>query len=663
MDTLRTALVIFLTALVAGAETRVRITGLSGRSEAQILEEMGGRLAQVSTSAASPSRADDAAFLVRQVLRKDGYGEVQVDWKIISSTEIMLSVRAGQRLALGTVTITGVPTDEAKKLAKLFSRPAAKDQNFGSSSPPFREEDVETGLAYLRQELNAEGYWLAQATLTSRTTDPVTGIVALTIEVHPGVRHPIASAKITSQDGRGMSETKLATDPFAGRFATTGNLNAMRLAVEDVFRSEGYPDAEISMTRTVDERFFIPEFHIDIGKRVRLDHIHIEGLERTKPARIAARMKSLEGDWYDEAAMNKRLRGLLATGAFSSVRVETEDVAPDHIDATLHLDEARAREVTLAAGGDSYQGPILRAAYADRNLLGQLLGFSTGFEFSGRGVLGETKLTDPWVFGSDVSATARVYALIYGREGYTSFETGLEGKAICKFGDHYSLELLAGYALVNLTEDGLPSSELGETVYTQPHLRLTQTLDFRDSPILPTSGWHLETPFEIGAAVGNLSTTYAKAGLTGGWYHQLNSLYQLGLGGEWGVLIPSGGGQDLPIDLRLFNGGARSVRSFQERDLGPSVNGYPTGGEAMWNANAELIRKLGGTLKAVAFVDAGSIARHYDQLGSSDIEIAPGLGLRLDLPIGPVRLEYGYNLTRGPGEPIGTLHFAIGAAF
>jgi outer membrane protein assembly factor BamA len=258
---------------------------------------------------------------------------------------------------------------------------------------------------------------------------------------------------------------------------------------------------------------------------------------------------------------------------------------------------------------------------------------------------------------------ARYYALVYRREGYRSFETGLEGQTTWKFGDHYTLDLLGGYSLVNLSEDGLPVSELGETVYTQPRLRLTQTLDYRDSAVLPTRGWHLESPLEIGAAVGNLSTSYAKASLKGGWYHKLNSDYQLGLGGDVGVLIPSGDGQDLPIDLRLFNGGSRSVRSFPERQLGPTVNDYATGGEATWNSNAELIRSLGGTLKAVAFFDAGTLSRSYDQLGSSDIELAIGLGLRLNLPIGPIRLEYGYNLTQDSGEPTGTLHFAIGITF
>ena len=137
--------------------------------------------------------------------------------------------------------------------------------------------------------------------------------------------------------------------------------------------------------------------------------------------------------------------------------------------------------------------------------------------------------------------------------------------------------------LVNLSADGLPSSELGETVYANPRLRLTQTLDFRDNPVLPKEGWHLENPLEIGAAVGDISTSYVKAGLTGGWFHEINRHYQIGIGGEWGVLMPGGDGEDLPIDLRLFNGGARSVRSFPERELGPLVDGYPTGGEAMWN--------------------------------------------------------------------------------
>ena len=663
MNLLRTSLILMLTALSAVAETRVRITGTKQKSENEILDLMGGRLAHVRANEAAPSRADDAAFLVRQVLRKDGYTDVRVDWKIVGRGEIVLTVHEGGRLSLGRVRVNGVPPAEAEKLAKLYARPARKGHSFTSGAAPFREEDAETGLSYLRQELNAQGYWGGEAAVTNRTTDPASGAVDLTIDVRPGPLYSISEAKIVSRDGRGMPEAQAAANPYAGKTATTGNLNAMRLAVEEVFVSSGYPDAEISMTRTLDAPRFVPEFFINLGKRVRLNRIDVEGLVRTNPKRIEARLKSLEGDWYDEAAMNKRLRGFLAIGAFSSARLETREIAGDRIDATLHLEEARAKEISFAAGGDSYLGALLRTTYTDRNLMGELLGFSAGFEFSSRGVLGEARLVDPWFMGTDAAASARVYALVYGREGYSTFETGLEGTGTWEFGDHYKLEALAGFSFVNLTEDGLPVSELGETVYGQPRLRVTQTLDYRDSAVLPRNGWHLTAPLEIGSAMGDLSTSYVQAELSGAWYHTFENDWQIVLGGAGGILMPSGDGVDLPINLRLFNGGARSVRSFPERELGPTVEGYPTGGEGVWHANVELIRRLAGSLKAVGFVDAGSLSREFDKLSSGDVELAVGLGLRLDLPIGPVRLEYGYNLTRDPGDPVGTLHFAIGVAF
>lgn len=655
--------VFLLTALLSAGETNVRITGTTRKSEGQVLELMAGRLEHVRTHDASPSRADDAAFLVRQVMKKDGYASVKVDWKIISRNEIKLTVVENVRLEVGKVTLTGVPPDEADKLAKLYGRPARKDHPLGTDSAPYREEDEAQGLSYIRQELNAQGYWNAEARVAKHQPDPTTGQMNPFIEVRPGVLHTIAMARVSTPDDRAASSTRAIVEPFVGKKATTGNLNAMRFAVEQFFISNGYPDAKIAMGRTLESSKFIPEFSIDLGKRVRLRDIRIDGLQRTDPARIVQRMEPLEGDWYDEAAMNKRIRGLLATGAFTSVRVEKAPVSADSVDATLHFQEAKAREFSAAIGADSYQGGILRLTYADRNLFGQVIGFSSGFEFSARGVLGETKLTDPWLFGTDVAATARAYALFYGREGYTALEAGLEGKVNWKSGDHYSLEVLLGASVVNLAEDGLPSSALGETVYANPRIRVTQSLDFRDSAVLPKSGWHFESPVELGAAVGEVSTAYFKSGLTGGWYHALNKQYDVGVGGEVGLVVPSGDPANLPIDLRLFNGGARSVRSFPERDLGPSLGEYPTGGEAMWNSNVELIRNLTGSLKAVAFFDAGTLSRGFKEFGTSEIELATGLGIRLDLPIGPVRLEYGYNLTRDPGEPMGTLNFAIGVAY
>lgn len=654
---------VLLSLSTAVAETQLQITGLQQRSESQVLELTRGMLTHVRAGVATPYRADDAAFLVRKVLQKDGFASVQVEAQVINPRLIHLKVREGLRLSLNKVTLVGAAPDDEKKLSQIFSRAAEKDRPLAIINPPFREEDLATGLSSVRQQLNSEGYWEAQVTLASRSLDPANGNVDLVVSVKPGNLHRIGTAQFAGSGAAGFRQAATTLSPFVGRVATTGNLNAMRLAVEQSFVTQGYPDTQISMAQSLGQNQFTPLFTIELGKRVRLRKVHLEGLVRTVPSRLANHFRKSEGDWYDEAAMNQRLRGFLSTGAFSGVRLETTVVGEDTIDATLHFEEARAKEYTLAAGADSFQGFILRTGYTDRNLMGRLLGFNSGFEFSARGILGETRITDPWLYGSDVAGTARFYALIYGFEGYKSFETGFDGKITWKHGDHFTTDLLAGVSLVNLSENGLPSTELGETVYTHPRIVLTHSIDYRDSKVLPKSGWHIDVPLELGSAVATTPTSYARAGLTGGWFRRLNKHYDIGLGGESGVLVPTGDGQDLPIDLRLFNGGSRSVRSFTERDLGPSVDGYPTGGEAMWNVNAELIRNLTDSFKAVAFADAGSLSRNFEDLGAGDLEMAIGLGVRLDLPIGPVRVEYGYNLTQDPGEPTGTLHFAIGAAF
>lgn len=648
---------------VAHGETRVRISGLSGRSEGQVLESMGGRLDHVRGAAATQASAEDAAFLLGQVLKKDGYVGAGVTWKIAASDEIQLIVDEGLRYSLGSVRVLGVSKSDEKYMARLFRKVAEKDRFLFGGVAPFREGDIDEGLLNVRRELNADGYWDAEVLVRERWVDGRTGVVDLTLECAPGTRCVISEPKVTSVDGRGVKLVTAEVRPFVGKTATTANLNAMRVAAEEIAVSRGYPDAVVKMGRVSVAGAFVPEFRIDLGKRLKLNRVLVTGLERTDAKRVLRRMEVARDDWYNEAAMNRAVRGLLATGAFSSARIETEEIGNKMVDATLHLTEAKAKEIGFAAGYGSYEGFIGRVSYSDRNLFGNVIGLNSGIEVSSRGLLGELRLTDPWFLGKDLPLSGRLYAFIYGHEGYDTREEGVEGKLIWKFGDHYAVDLSAASSVVNLSEDGLPVEELGETVYLHQRVKLNQSLDYRDSLILPTKGWHLDCPVELGSAIGDISTSYARFGLSGGWHRRIHRFYDLGIGGSLGGIFPFGDSEDLPIDLRMFNGGSRSVRSFPNRELGPLVGGYPTGGEAGWNTNIELMRNIWGSLKGVTFIDAGGLARNREEWGSADVELAAGLGFRLDLPIGPVRLEYGYNLTRDEGEPSGTLHFAIGFAY
>jgi len=650
-----------LSAIPASAETDVDIRGMGSKSEREVLQLLGGRLEYIRKKDASTWRANDAAFMVENVLQNDGYYEVTVRGVVESSNRIALLVNEGQRLSLGTVTMTG--DGDAVELEKTFTTPFKSDTPFGSGSPPFRAEDVVTGLDFVTKQLMAEGYWKAAVTLQKQDINKQTGVVDMTVAVDRGPRFVIGQPYVNSPDGRGVKRTATTWQPFVGLFATTENVNGLRAAVEEAFTSRGYPDAKITMTRTLGGSTYFPTFVIDLGTRVKLLNVKTEGLVRTKPERVEQIMEGLEGDWYDQAAMNEKLKDFLATGAFESVRIETYNVARKRIDATLHFQETDAKEISLGAGVGSFNGPFLRAAYTDRNFRGMLRGFSVGGEVSARGVLGELKLTDPWWRGTDIMRTHRLYSLVKAYDGYTSYETGFETSWKYDLTEHYAMELLVGYSYAMVSEEGLPAALLGETSYGHPRIAFTQKWDYRDSPILPKSGWHLDVPIQIGAAIGDVTSTYFKLGLDGGWYYPINDTYQLGIGGFANWVFPSGGIRDLPVDLRVFNGGARSVRSFPERDLGPGFGGDPYGGDFSWAVNTEVSRKITGSLTAVGFVDAGAVTGDYAGISEGGLEVAAGLGIRFDLPIGPVRLEYGHNMTQGPGEPSGTLHFAIGSTF
>ena len=657
------ALAFFIAAAVTpvSAETKVKIRGMKIKSESEVLRLIGGRLVYIRKKEASSWRANDAAFMVQEILREDGFYEASVRGQVDSPDRISLIVDEGQRLSLGTVTMTGDGDSEA--LQETFTAPFTGSTPFGAGSPPFRADDVPTALNFVTRQLQSEGYWSVEVTMQKQNIDKETGEVDMTVNVDRGPRFTIADPTVDSPDGRGVKRAATTWAPFIGKFASTENVNGLRAAMEEAFVSRGYPDAKITMTRRLGYDTFSPDFVIKLGTRVKLLNVNAEGLKRTNPERVKQIMKPLEGDWYDQAAMNEKVKDLLSTGAFDSVRVETYDVARKRIDATLHFDETRAKEISFSGGFGTFNGPLLRAAYIDRNFRGMLRGFSVGAEVSARGLLGELKLTDPWWRGTDILRTHRLYSLIKAYDGYTTYETGFETSWKYDVTDHYSMELLAGYSYVSVSEEGLPTNLLGEANYSHTRLAFTQSIDYRDSKILPKSGWHVSLPIQIGAAIGEETSTYTKIGLDGGFYYPINDTYNFGVGGFANLVLPSGDIQDLPVDLRVFNGGARSVRSFPERELGPTSGADPYGGDFSWAVNTELSRKITGSVQAVVFLDAGGVTGNYIAPSEGGVELAAGLGIRLDLPIGPVRLEYGYNLTRDEGEPAGTFHFAIGSTF
>ena len=144
------------------------------------------------------------------------------------------------------------------------------------------------------------------------------------------------------------------------------------------------------------------------------------------------------------------------------------------------------------------------------------------------------------------------------------------------------------------------------------------------------------------------------------------------------------GGEELPIDERFFLGGINTLRGFRSRQVGPRIRkvteivdpetGVVTstgagdfeyiGGNKEAFFNLEYIFPLAGEmgLKGVLFFDAGNGWSEQENY-FSDIRYSAGGGIRWFSPMGPLRLEWGYNLDRRENEKQSNFEFSIGRFF
>ena len=68
-------------------------------------------------------------------------------------------------------------------------------------------------------------------------------------------------------------------------------------------------------------------------------------------------------------------------------------------------------------------------------------------------------------------------------------------------------------------------------------------------------------------------------------------------------------------------------------------------------------------IHGVAFVDVGSLTEGFRDIALDTFRWSTGAGLRLHTPVGPVRLEYGYQLQDNPPLDRGQIHFSLGFPF
>lgn len=156
------------------------------------------------------------------------------------------------------------------------------------------------------------------------------------------------------------------------------------------------------------------------------------------------------------------------------------------------------------------------------------------------------------------------------------------------------------------------------------------------------------------------------------------------------VIEEYGDSERVPLFDRSFLGGLYSLRGFRFRDVGPKdISGEPIGGKTSWFASAEYSVPVIERFRLAVFYDIGMVYKDafsfstdyledyvvYNEPGWEGRPITKhrifgktqtyndniGIGMRLELPIGPLRLDYGIPLTTdADNDDSGRFNFGVG---
>ncbi|MES2308907.1 MAG: outer membrane protein assembly factor, partial [Verrucomicrobiota bacterium] len=213
------------------------------------------------------------------------------------------------------------------------------------------------------------------------------------------------------------------------------------------------------------------------------------------------------------------------------------------------------------------------------------------------------------------------------------------------------------------------SPELGREAGSRSKsaVTLALTYDTRDNVFLTRKGERLEISSEFAGGPLYGQTNIHKVSIDAQKWFLLPYDIIFSVNASTGLVDRYGDSEFVPIFDRWFVGGSRSVRGFDYREVGPrDSKSEPRGGKTYGYMNYEVTFPVIDRVRFAVFTDMGFVDDSYFDYGSvlDEVQIGSGVGLRLNLPIGPLRLDFGVPVkATKENQSSGKFHFDVGYQF
>ncbi len=449
-------------------------------------------------------------------------------------------------------------------------------------------------------------------------------------------------------------------------------------AMADAYGSGGYVDLTVIPESSPAHGGLIDlTYRIEEGQRSYVERINIIGNTRTKDKVIRREVLIAPGDVFNTVRVETSKKRLENLGYFSKVDTFPVDTGVEgRKNLDIQVEEKRTGSLNFGAGFstvDSLIGFIeLTQVNFDITNWPSLTGGGQKFRIRLQGGTQrkdvEVVLTEPWFMDRPIAVSfssfyheANYLSSLYDQRNY-GFSLDVR-KGILPY-----LYGTLGYRLENIDAFNIAASaspqlvaETGDS--TKSVVTASLVFDRRDNPFLTRHGERITYTWWV-AGPGGTEQIY-------GFDVEASKYWHL----PWDTIllvnaevagVDSWGDQTKLVKIydRLFLGGSNNLRGFEFRDVGPKDElGEPLGGQSMARVTVEYTFPIIEKARGAIFYDTGFVNTNPWDYNFNNVASDIGFGLRLDLPIGPLRLDYGIPIQQAGNHGSGKFNFNVGYQF